>query len=141
MAKEMPLLAEFINCLNAYQETFDRILLCLNNMCDYVHTSQDSPLIIQIQDLISIDAEWNRHLDRMESWEKRQEEIRKLEQELNGLSSKVNQYARSLNAAQCSLRTYLYNGRELQKEAQHKLINPTNQTDIQQSETMFDWLK
>ena len=134
----MPLLAELTNSLNAYRETSERIFQYLKNMCVSDQKSQDSPYIIQVQDLISIDAEWNRHLDRIESWEKRQKEIAQLEQELSKLSSKVNSYTRSLNAAQCSLNGFLYAAKELQKESQQKSLSISN--DIRNSETPFSWL-
>ena len=89
----MPLHAELSNCLTAYKETFEQILQCISSACDSTQKKHDSPITIQVQDLISIDAELKRHLERMESWESRQQKIQKLEGELKELSRRVKEMA------------------------------------------------
>ncbi|OHS93832.1 hypothetical protein TRFO_02354 [Tritrichomonas foetus] len=115
MAKQMPLHAELSNCLSAYKETFERILYCIVNACDSSHKKHDSPITIQVQDLLSIDAELQRHLERMETWNSRQEQIEKLEQQLKSLSNRVNDFAQALSSSQTSLQGCLSIANKLQK--------------------------
>ena len=115
MAKQMPLQAELMNCLSAYKETFERILGCIVNTCDSSHKKHDSPITIQVQDLLSIDAELKRHLKRMEDWSRRQNDIEQLEKELKDLSSKVSDFAHALSASQTALQGCLTIAGNLQK--------------------------
>lgn len=115
MAKQMPLLAELSNCLSAYTETSYRIFMCIKNTCDSTHKKHDSPTIIQVQDLLSIDAELRRHLRRMEDWSERQQTIERLEEELTDLSTRVNKFAQVLSSTQTALQGCLVTASKLQK--------------------------
>lgn len=115
MAKQMPLHAELSNCLAAYKDTLERILQCIMNACDSTQKKHDSPIPIQVQDLLSIDAELKRHLNRMEKWDSRQETIESLEKELNDLSKEVNKYAQKLSDSQSELQGCLAVAKNLQK--------------------------
>ena len=120
MAKEMPLLAELSNCLNAYKETVDRILKCIESACDPNHKKHDSPVILQVQDLLSIDAELQRHLRRMNEWKERQNKIETLEQTLATLSNRVNEFAKSLSQAQTALQGCLATAEKIQRSTVHQ---------------------
>lgn len=115
MAKQMPLHAELSNCLTAYKETFERILQCISNACDSTQKKHDSPITIQVQDLLSIDAELKRHLDRMDDWDSRQKRIEDLEQQLKQLSIRVNNFAQDLSSSQIALQGCLSIATKLQK--------------------------
>ena len=115
MAKEMPLLAELSNCLSAYKETVERILTCIESACDPNHKKHDSPVILQVQDLLSIDAELKRHLRRMDEWKERQNKIETLEQTLATLSNRVNEFAKSLSKAQTALQSCLATAQKIQR--------------------------
>lgn len=139
MAKEMPLLAELTNCLNSYQETFGHILESIQNQSsDSVIRIHDSPIIIQLQDLLSIEAEFQRHLQRMDKWGERQEKIQNLEQELDILTKKVNDFTNALNIAQNHLGEYLASAKNLQKETQQKHFE---QGSKESQESIFSWIK
>ena len=120
MAKEMPLLAELSNCLSAYKETVERILECIEHACDPNHKKHDSPVILQVQDLLSIDAELKRHLLRMDEWRDRQNKIENLEKKLATLSNSVNDFAKNLSKAQTSLQGCLATAQRIQRYAVHQ---------------------
>ena len=111
----MPLLAELSNCLSAYKETVERILTCIESACDPNHKKHDSPVILQVQDLLSIDAELKRHLRRMDEWKERQNKIETLEQTLATLSNRVNEFAKSLSKAQTALQSCLATAQKIQR--------------------------
>lgn len=115
MAKQMPLHAELSNCLTAYKETFEQILQCISSACDSTQKKHDSPITIQVQELLSIDAELKRHLDRMDSWDSRQKKIEDLEKQLKQLSIIVNKYAQDLYSSQMTLQENLAVATKLQK--------------------------
>jgi hypothetical protein len=115
MSREMPLLAELTNCLSAYHETFQRIMTYFSHAGDTSQKKHDSPVIIQVQDLLSIDAELKRHVQRMDAWAERQAHIDELERELAGLSSRVNEFARSLSSTQIALQNCVAVASKLQK--------------------------
>lgn len=127
MAKEMPLLAELSNCLSAYKETFERILECIDNACDTNHKKHDSPVILQVQDLLSIDAELKRHLMRMDEWKERQNKIEDLEKTLATLSNRVNEFAKNLSSAQTALQGCLVTAQKVQRSAAHQELPTVEQ--------------
>ena len=117
MAKEMPLLAELSNCLSAYDETFQRILHCIQVACEpSPRPTHESPIIIQVQDLLSIDAELKRHLQRKKDWEERQQRIEELEKRLSELSGVINQLAMTLQSTESALQGCLAVASKLQKD-------------------------
>ena len=118
MAKEMPLLAELSNCLSAYDETFQRLLHCIEVACDTKapRPTHESPIIIQVQDLLSIDAELKRHLQRKNDWEERQQRIEELEGTLSELSGRINQLAMKLQSTESALQGCLAVASKLQKD-------------------------
>ena len=105
----LPLLVELTNCLNSYSDTFERILESIGNSCD-----QETPIFLQTQDLLAIDAELKRNLKKMESWQVRQDEITALESELNGLTDRANNFAKALCSAQAEIQGCLYAAEKLQ---------------------------
>jgi len=115
MSREMPLLAELTNCLSAYHETFLRIMTYFNHAGDPTQKKHDSPVIVQVQDLLSIDAELRRHVSRMDAWQERQARIERLEGELAGLSSRVNDFAKTLSSTQIALQDCVAVASKLQK--------------------------
>ncbi|EAY21083.1 hypothetical protein TVAG_282530 [Trichomonas vaginalis G3] len=120
MSKQMPLLAELSNCLSAYTESLERILKCIEHACDVNHKKHDSPVILQVQDLLSIDAELKRHLLRMDEWSERRQKIEELEKTLSTLSMRVNDFAKNLSAAQTSLQGCLATAQKIQRSVQHQ---------------------
>lgn len=152
MAKQMPLHAELLNCLTAYKETFERILECIISASDSSQKKHDSPITIQVQDLISIDAELKRHLERMESWESRQQKIQKLEGDLKELSRRVNEFAQNLSSSQIALQGCLLEATKLQKGVMQRrqiasiedLMNSTksmsNNGNSNQSNFSYPWI-
>ena len=117
MAKEMPLLAELSNCLSAYDETFQRIMRCFASAAESTpRPTHESPIIIQVQDLLSIDAELKRHLQRKKEWESRQKRIEELESKLGGLSKRINQLATKLQSTEIALQGCLSVASKLQKD-------------------------
>lgn len=120
MAKQMPLRAELNNCLAAYRDTFERIMNCFDFSEDGNVKKHESPPIIQVQDLISIDAELKRHSKRMDEWEERQERIKQLEAELDQLSSQINTFTRELNETEGVLEGCCTVARKLQKDVAQK---------------------
>ncbi|KAH0788404.1 hypothetical protein GPJ56_007706 [Histomonas meleagridis] len=114
MSNQIPLIAELSNCLFAYKETFLRILTCIQNACDS-HKTYDSSIIIQVQDLLSIDAELKRHLSKVDQWNERQAQIKALEEELSQLSGRVNKFAKTLSSTETALQGCLMLANKLQK--------------------------
>jgi hypothetical protein len=115
MSRDISLLTELQNCLSAYTETVYRILTSLVNTCDPSQNKHDSPMLIQIHDLISIDAELKQHLQRIEEWDKRQQRIEELEAELAGLNGRISQFTHTLTSSQLALQTSLLTAGKLQK--------------------------
>ena len=123
MAKQMPLLAEISNCLTAYNETLERIIEGIVNSFDTNQRRHDSPIIMQVQDLLSIDAELKRHLTRMEQWTKRQNEIEENEKKLNSLSTRVHNFAKILSTAQSNIQGCLSTAQKIQSDLSNQEIS------------------
>jgi hypothetical protein len=99
----MPLLAELSNCLSAYQATFERIMSHYSHVNDLAQTHHDPPVIIQVQDLLAIDTELKRNVQKMAAWKERQDRIDELEAKLNGLTTRINSFAKTLSATHIAL--------------------------------------
>lgn len=115
MTGQIPLLAELSNCLSAYAETFERIMSCVESACDSDHKTNETPILIQIQDLLVIDGELKMNLKRMDQWRKRQNEIEKLEKELAKLSGRINNFAKTLSSSEAALQNCISIANKLQK--------------------------
>lgn len=116
----MPLLAELSNCLSAYNETVERILQSVVNACDVNQKRHDSPIVLHVQDLLSIDSELKRHLQRMEQWTERQKKIDSLEKTLESLSKRVHSFAKTLSNSQSSIQGCLNTATKVQRSVMNQ---------------------
>lgn len=128
MTKQMPLYAELSNCLSAYKEIVERILLeCIANTSDSATNQHDSLIPIQVQDLLNIEDELQRHLRQMDEWDSRQQRIQQLEEELKCLSDSVNAFAQKLSSAQTDLRRLVDEAAIIQKG-----VKQSSQTSLEE---------
>lgn len=111
----MPLNAEITNCLLSYYDTLERILKSIRHSVDVNNKRNESPIILQVQDLLSIDAELKRYLGSMDIWTEKQRTIKSLEDELKRLSKEVNNFASQLTQYQMKLNSKLSIARKYQK--------------------------
>lgn len=118
----MPLLAELLKCLSAYTETFQGILTCIASACDSTPRKHDSPIILQVQDLLNIDTELRRHLKHQEEWETRQKTIKELEDRLNVLTTRINNFEEILSSTKRNLEYCVKSATKMQKEARKLTI-------------------
>lgn len=114
--KRTPLLSELLNCLSAYTATFDGILACISNACDSTPRSHDSPIIIQVQDLLSIDALLKEKLQQKEECEARQREIKRLEDQLAALNARIHGFTEALSSSKRNLEYCIKATAKMQKD-------------------------
>lgn len=116
MAEKRKLKEEIANNLSEYKENFEKILESIMNQCDSNARRHDSQLIDNVHKIIETDIELKKNVEKMKIWGKRQLQIDKYERQLAKLSTKVNQFTKSVSKKQAELQVFISKANKLQRE-------------------------
>lgn len=114
MSGKRKLIDEMADNLSEYKENFEKILESIMNQCDSNVKRHDSQIADNVLKLIQTDIELKKNIEKMKIWKKRQRQIDILEKQLASLSTKVNQFAKSVSKEQRELQLFMLKARKLQ---------------------------